>query len=179
MSKEKEFNLEDYIEKEETTELVEYKEPEYVVLPSCLQKAIGIKGPLLGHLNMIFGLSDSNKTKTMIHTAKAAQQQGILPILVLTENKFNKSRAEAIGLDPKKCIIKEDLTTLEDVYDYISVKINDVKKGKLNTNVMIFWDSVTSTPSKDSFEFDAEGKIKKKYTFDEIRKRAGWSDYYG
>lgn len=158
----KEFNLQDYIKTEDNQTIV-YKEQEYVIMPSCVQKAIGCKGFLLGNLNMCYGLSDSGKTNLMLHAAKAAQEQAILPILVLTENKLSKKRAEAVGLKLENCIIKEDLTTLEDVYDYISMKIHDVKNGKLPFNSMIFWDSVASTPSKESFEFDENGRIKKKY----------------
>lgn len=162
MSKEKIFNLQEYIQSDDTETII-YKEPEYVVMPSCIQKAIGSKGFLLGHMTMLYGLSDSGKTNVMLHAAKECQLQGNLPILVVTENKLNKKRASDIGLDLQNCIIKEDLTTLEDVYDYISMKIHDVKNGKLPFNTMIFWDSVASTPSRESFEIGPDGKIKKKY----------------
>jgi hypothetical protein len=159
-----EFDLENYSSNEDHTEIV-YKPDVDVVLQKELSEAIGMPGFRMGAVTAMYGLSNSGKTSIMIHAAVQAQKQGITPIFIITENKMDWSRAERMGLDISKsrCIIREDLEYLEDVYNYISQKIEDVKTGRLPRDIMIFWDSVASTPSIESLEIDKTGKIKKKY----------------
>lgn len=160
----KEFDLEDYEEASEPTEEIVYKPMQYITMPKCFQDSIGLPGIPLGHSTMLYGLSDSGKTDVLLKIAREATKQEILPIIVITENKLDKDRLDSMGLEHKKnCIIKEDLTTLEDVYDYISMKVTDIKNNKLKMNTLILWDSVAGTPSKDSFEIAKDGKITKKY----------------
>lgn len=160
----KEFDLEKYDEATSTAEEIVYKPLQYVVMPECFQNAIGLPGFALGHVGMIYGLSDSGKTDVLLKAAREAANQDILPILIITENKLDKARLNLMGLEHKKnCLIKEDLTTLEEVYDYISMKVEDIKTGKLRKNCFIFWDSVAGTPSKESFAVEKDGKITKKY----------------
>jgi hypothetical protein len=159
----KKFDLGNYIKKDEVEEKI-YKPMQYVAMPECLQKAIGLPGIPFGFTTMCYGLSDCGKTELMLKTAKEAVSQGNLAILILTENKMERSRLLSNGLIPgENCIVEENLVTLEDVYDYISMKVEDVKNGKLSINCMIFWDSVAATPSKESFEIDKDGRITKKY----------------
>lgn len=159
----KKFDLETYLKKDEAVETI-YKPPHYIKMPECFNKAIGLPGILLGHSSMCYGLSDSGKTDIMLKIAKAAADQEVLPLIILTENKLEKERLNQLGLfNGQNCIIEENLTTLEDVYDYISMKVEDIKNNKLKMNCLILWDSVAGTPSKDSFEVDKEGRITKKY----------------
>lgn len=164
MSKKQEFSLEDYASNEDHTEIV-YKPDVDVLLQKEVSEAIGMPGFRMGAVTAMYGLSNSGKTTIMLHAAIQAQKQGIIPVFVITENKMDWSRAEKMGLDisKSKCIIREDLEYLEDVYNYISQKIEDVKTGRLPRDIMIFWDSVASTPSIESLEIDKSGKIKKKY----------------
>jgi len=159
----KQFDLGSYLKKEEVEETV-YKPLQYIVMPEPFQKATGLKGIPLGFSSMMYGLSDSGKTDILLKIAQEAVKQGILPKLIITENKLDESRLAEHGLIPKEnCILEEGLTTLEDVFDDISVTVEDVKKGKLAMDVIILWDSVAGTPSKESFEIDKEGRITKKY----------------
>lgn len=160
----KEFDLEKYEEASEPTEEIVYKPMQYIEMPKCFQDTIGLPGIPLGYSTMLYGLSDSGKTDVMLKVAREATQQDILPIIIITENKLDKTRLDLMGLEHKKnCLIKEDLTTLEDVYDYVSMKVEDIKNGKLKKNCIILWDSVAGTPSKESFEIAKDGKITKKY----------------
>lgn len=160
----KDFNLGDYVEATETVDETVYKPLQYITMPKCFQEAIGLPGIPLGHSTMLYGLSDSGKTDVLLKIAREAVNQDILPIIVITENKMEKTRLDTMGLkDKENCIIVEHLTTLEDVYDYISMKVTDIKNGRLKMNCLILWDSVAGTPSKDSFEIAKDGKITKKY----------------
>lgn len=160
----KKFNLESYLDETEQNDITEYKEMQYVRLPECFQKSIGLPGIPLGHSVMLYGLSDCGKTDIMLKVARCAVEQDILPIIIITENKLEKTRLNSLNLvDKQNCIVKEDLVTLEEVYDYISMKVEDIKSGKLRNNILILWDSVAGTPSKDSFEIDKDGRITKKF----------------
>lgn len=160
----KEFNLEEYSDTE-VKEEVEYKPDEDIILQAEVASAMGLPGLRKGTMNCAYGLSNSGKTSLLIHAAVEAQKQGVIPIMIITENKMDWDRARRMGLDTSKSgmIIREDLEYLEDVFNYISQKIEDVRTGKLPRDVLFLWDSVASTPSRESLEIDKDGSIKKKY----------------
>lgn len=161
----KKFDISKYLadEKEETP-TVDYKEQEYIIMPKPFQEAVGLPGYPMGLCSFQYGLSDGGKSALLLSAVAAAQQQGQLIFLILTENKMDRKRLIRAGIDINKLIIKEDLKYLEDVYDFISVKIHEIKEGKLPVNVLFAWDSTTATPSRESIEFTKEGKIIKKFT---------------
>lgn len=160
----KEFNLKNYIKEDETEQTV-YKPLQYIVMPKPFQDAVGLPGLPLGHSSMIFGLSDSGKTDILLKAAKEAVSQDIVPFIVITENKLDKVRLDEYGLiHGENCILEESLKTLEDVYDYISMKVEDIKTGKLKQNAFILWDSWAGTHAKDTVEIDKDGRILKKHS---------------
>lgn len=159
----KKFDLENYLKKDDAIETI-YKPIQYVKMPEAFREATGLPGIPLGFSSMGYGLSDCGKTEIILKAAKASVDQGILPIFIFTENKIDKSRLLENKLIPgENCIVVEELTTLEDVFDFISMKVEDAKNEKLATDCMIFWDSVAATPSKESFEVDKDGRITKRY----------------
>jgi len=163
MSKKK-FDLEAYSDSEDKVDVV-YKPDEDIILQKEVSEAIGMPGLRKGTMSVAYGLSNSGKTNLMIQAAVQAQRQGVVPILIITENKMDWTHAQNQGLDISKsaAIIREDLEYLEDVYNYISQKIEDVKTGKLPYDVLFLWDSVASTPSVESMEISKDGSIKKRY----------------
>jgi|ERR1019366_4145030 hypothetical protein len=160
----KEFNLKSYIKEDETEQTV-YKPLQFIVMPKPFQDAIGLPGLPLGHSSMIFGLSDSGKTDILLKAAKEAVSQEIVPFIVVTENKLDQARLTEYGLTHgENCIIEESLKTLEEVYDYISMKVEDIKTGRLKQNAIILWDSWAGTHAKDTVEIDKDGRILKKHS---------------
>lgn len=160
---EKKFDLSGYLKKDEAEEVI-YKPLQFVNMPKVFQDATGVSGIPLGYLSMGYGLSDSGKTEILLHAAKQASEQDILPILVVGENKMEKDRLLEKGLIPgENCIVEEGITTLEEFYDFVSMKVEDIKTKKLKMNCLILLDSIASLPSKESFEITKEGKIIKKY----------------
>lgn len=159
------FNLEEYSNNETEKEDIVYRPDFDITLQKEVADSIGQPGIRMGSVTAMYGLSNSGKTTILLHMAAEAQRQGVLPILIITENKMDWSRAEMLGLDisKSKCIIREDFKFLEDVYNYISIKIEDVKTGRLPRNVLFLWDSVASTPSIETMEIGKDGSIKKKY----------------
>ena len=74
-----------------------YKEQKYFDLGEAFQKATGLPGPAMGQINMLLGHSDTGKTTALIQTAIDAQKKGILPIFIITEQKFSFEFAKQMG----------------------------------------------------------------------------------
>ena len=101
------FDLENYKKSIEINN-VEKKKDKFVVLDECIQSVIGIPGIPLGHITQIYGKSDTGKTSLLFHAAAKAQQQGVLPIFIMTEGKVDWARAVKMGVNMDKCIKNED-----------------------------------------------------------------------
>lgn len=140
------------------------KEDTYVQVDECLQTVLGLPGIPLGHITQVFGLSDSGKTSLMFHTAAQAQKQKILPVMVITEGKVDWGRAAAMGFDKDFAIVNENCEFLEDVFQFIDKITSDVSSGDLPHDVMIFFDSVGNTLSKDEVTVNTDGTWTKKAT---------------
>lgn len=154
MGKDK-FNLEDYKKSIQVAD-TPLKKDAFVVLNDALQEVIGLPGFGLGHVNQIFGLSDSGKTSLVFHAAAQAQKLGILPVLIITEGKVSWDRAKAMGVDPDNCVI-ETAQYLEEVFTKIDRFVSDVAMGRLPMNALIIVDSIGNTISVDSVKENKDG----------------------
>lgn len=164
MAKKKKFDLDAYRKKLKVSD-TPMKKPKYVALDPCMHEILGMPGLPLGHISQIFGPSDTGKTSLLFHAAAQAQQQGILPVVIVTEGKVDWSRASAMGFDREQAIVEENLEYLEDVFDFIDGVTADVSMGNLPQDVMIFWDSVGNTLSRDEVNIDPKtGKTEHKAT---------------
>lgn len=159
----KKFNLDDY---KKTIKVADtpLKPDQFVVLDDCLHSVLGMPGIPLGHITQIYGKSDTGKTSLLFHTAAQAQKQDILPVLIITEGKVDWARAALMGFDKDNAIVNENLEFLEDAFNFIDKVTSDVSMGELPRDVMIFWDSVGNTLSKDEVEIQADGSWEKKST---------------
>lgn len=107
----------------------------------------------------------THNTSIMFHAAAQAQAQGILPIIIVTEGKVSWDRALAMGFDRDGfAIVEEDLEYLEDVYDFMDQICASVGNGDLPHDVMIFWDSLGNTLSRDEVNIRPDGTVEKKAT---------------
>ena len=141
------------------------KPDSFVTLDDCLHSVLGMDGFPLSHVTQIYGLSDTGKTSLLFHGAAQCQQQGILPVVIITEGKVDWPRAAAMGFDRDNgAIVNEDCEFLEDAFDFIDKICADVAQGDLPYDVMIFWDSVGNTLSKDEVEIKKDGTWEKKST---------------
>jgi RecA/RadA recombinase len=145
------------------------KPEKFVELDPCLQVVLGMPGLPLGHINQIYGKSDTGKTSLLFHAAAKCLEQDILPVLLITEGKIDWGRAAQMGVDRERCIVVDSAETggqlfLEDVYKYIDQFTSDVIMGNLPQDVMIFWDSVGNTLSKDEVEVKKDGTFEIKAT---------------
>lgn len=141
---------------------VQKKKDKYVVVDECLQAVIGIPGIPLGHITQIYGKSDTGKTSLLFHAAAKAQEQGVLPIFIMTEGKVDWTRAEKMGVNMEQCIKNEECMYLEDAFTFIDKIVSDVSMGELPHDVLLLWDSVGSLPSKDEVKDNDDGTTEKK-----------------
>jgi len=139
----KKFNLDAYKKTLQITELEE-KEPTYVILNEELQACLGLPGLPLGDITEIYGDSDTGKSTILLHAATQAQEQGIFPVMVITEKKYREDRAAAMGFDKSNSIINRSCKNVEDVFEFVDKIVADVNRGKLPYNTMIFVDSLGS-----------------------------------
>lgn len=145
-----------------------YKKDKYVVLDEYLQEVMKLPGLPLGHICFDYGLSDSGKTTLLAHAVSKCQEQGILPVVILTgpEKKVDWDRFRAMGVQytgdlpeahqkPDEFIlVNEDCEYLEDAFNFINDIITDVEEGRLPYDVYFFHDSVGNTLSEKAVEID-------------------------
>lgn len=155
------FDLEAYKKKIEVAD-TPLKEDKFVVLDEALHAVLGVPGIPLGHITQIFGKSDTGKTSLLFHAAAKAQAQGILPCLVITEGKVDWERAKAMGFDKDKAIVNESCEYLEDAFHFIDKITADVTSGDLPHDVLICFDSIGNTLSKDEVTLNEDGTTERK-----------------
>jgi len=133
---------------------IEYKTQEWIDMSPAFKEITKLPGIPMGHVIMNYGKSDVGKTTMLIEAGAYAQKQGILPVLILTENKFSWERAEIMGLSKEDCIVFEGVQTIEDGVSEIVNVLKKQEKGELNYDMLFLWDSIGMTPSKA--EWDAQ-----------------------
>ena len=117
----------------------------------------------MGHIVLLRGHSDTGKTTALIETAVSAQKNGILPVFIITEMKWNWEHATQMGLEVDAIADeetgevlgyegnfiyadRESLNTIEDVAAFILDLIDEQKKGNLPYDLVFLWDSIGSIP---------------------------------
>ena len=150
------FSLSDYKQKTESTK-ASFKPQTWIRMSPAYQKVTGLPGIPEGHIIQIYGRSDTGKSTMALELAKNAQEQGILPVFIITEKKWSWERCTEIGIDIDNCLAKDDIDFIEEGCDYIEEIIKDQAEGKLPYDIVFIWDSIGATPSKKEFEAAEEG----------------------
>jgi len=143
-----------------------FKPDRFFDLGDAWLDACGIPGPAMGHLNMFLGHTDTGKTTALIKTAIDAQKKGILPVFIITEQKWTFDHAKLMGLecekdvDPKTgestwegfFIFRNDFKYIEQITDFINSMLDAQAKGEIDYDMCFLWDSVGSVPCKMTYE---------------------------
>jgi hypothetical protein len=159
-----------------------FKPDRFFDLGDAFLDACGIPGPAMGHLNMYLGHTDTGKTTALINTAIDAQKKGILPVFLITEQKWAFEHAKLMGLQCDK-VVKADGGTdwdgfflfnnhfqwIEQITDYVNSLLDAQDKGELPYDLCFLWDSVGSVPCKMTFE----GKGGKQHNASTLSDRIG------
>jgi len=136
---------------------VEYKAQEWIDMSPAFKEVTKLPGIPMGHVVMNYGKSDVGKTTMLVEAGAHAQKQGILPILIITENKFSWDRAEVMGLCQEDCIVYNGVETIEEGCDYVIKHLKDQASGDLPFDIIFLWDSIGGTPSDAEFKANEEG----------------------
>jgi len=157
------FDLNKFKTKKGLDKNVKFKDQQWIPLSPAFQEVSSIPGIPMGHIVMLRGHSDTGKTTALIEAAVSAQTNGILPVFIVTEMKWNWDHAVQMGLDititrdPETnevidyegnfiYVDRETLNSIEDVAAFILDLIDEQKKGNLPYDLLFLWDSIGSIP---------------------------------
>jgi|TARA_R110002020_G_scaffold249529_4_gene463468 hypothetical protein len=138
-----------------------YKTDRFFDLGEAFIDATGLPGPAMGHINMLLGHSDTGKTTALVKTAVDAQKKNILPVFIITEQKWDFDHAKLMGLDCEKgddgewdgfFLFNNDFQYIEQITDYINELLDAQLKGELEYDLLFLWDSVGSVPCQMTFD---------------------------
>ena len=93
------FNLNEFKNKKGLDKNIKFKDQQWIPLSPAFQEVTSIPGIPMGHIVLLRGHSDTGKTTAMIEAAVSAQNNGILPVFIITEMKWNWEHAVQMGLD--------------------------------------------------------------------------------
>jgi recombination protein RecA len=143
----------------------------WLKMSPAFQDATGLEGLPLGNISMIFGKPNTGKTTILMEAIANAQKQNILPILILTEHKFDFSRlSNFMGADPEAMLVFH-ADNIEQAYGYIEKILRDLSVGKIvveaedgsdqvidmsNQDCFIMMDSIGNTMSSSELEYEVE-----------------------
>lgn len=132
----------------------EYKPDRFFDLGDAFLDATGIPGPAMGHLNMFLGHSDTGKTTALVKAAVDAQKKGILPVFIITEQKWNWDHAVLMGFnkDDDFYLFNSDFEYIEQITEFINDVLDAQEKGEIPHDILFLWDSVGSVPCKMTYE---------------------------
>ena len=131
----------------------EYKADRFFDLGDAFLEATGLPGPAMGHINMLLGHSDTGKTTALVKTAVDAQKKGILPVFIITEQKWSWEHATLMGFDKDgEYLFNSDFEYIEQITDYINELMDAQEKGDIPYDLLFLWDSVGSVPCKMTYD---------------------------
>jgi hypothetical protein len=140
-----------------------YKEQKYLDCGEAFQKATGMPGPAMGQINMFLGHSDTGKTTAMIEAAVDAQKKGVLPVFIITEQKWSFEHAKTMGLETEYVedgdeaywdgflLYKLGFDYIEQAFDYVREIITAQDNGEIPHDILFLWDSIGTIPCEMSF----------------------------
>ena len=143
-----------------------FKPDRFFDLGDAFLDACGIPGPAMGHLNMFLGHTDTGKTTALIKAAVDAQKKEILPVFIITEQKWSFEHAKLMGFECEKTVdpstgevkwdgfflFNNNFEYIEQITDYIGSLLEAQDKGEIDYDLLFMWDSVGSVPCKMTFE---------------------------
>lgn len=164
------FSLSKFKEKKGLgAENAKYKPQTWIPLSKAWQEVTTLPGIPQGHITVLRGWSDTGKTTTLVEAAVSCQRKGILPVLIITEMKWDFSYCKKMGFQVEEIVDQEtgeitgydgffiyadrsQLNTIEDVATFMADLLDEQAKGNLPYDLCFLWDSVGSIPCRMSVE---------------------------
>jgi len=94
----KSFSMDDF-KKKIGGEDVPFKEFQWIKCSDAIGEVIGIPGIAKGYVNLCRGYTNTGKSTMLCESAVSAQKNGILPIIIDTENNLGRKRLSLMGFD--------------------------------------------------------------------------------
>jgi RecA/RadA recombinase len=141
----------------------------WLKMPPAFEEVTRLPGLPIGNITHVYGKPNAGKTTLLMEGIVAAQKQGILPILILTEHKFDFSRISKMMGGDEESIVVLHANTIEEAYGFMEKTLKDLAEGKLeieqpdgSTEVLdmskqdcfIFMDSLGNTMSESEMEYE-------------------------
>lgn len=127
---------------------VKYKPQEWIDMSPAFKEVTKLPGIPTGHVIMNYGKSDTGKSTMGLEAAAFAQKQGIVPVFIITENKFSFERGETMGVNFDEAIVHNGVATIEEGCKYVREILDAQESGDLPYDVLFIWDSIGGTPSE-------------------------------
>lgn len=120
----------------------------WIEMPPKISELISAPGIPCGLITECYGAPDAGKTTFCTEILKQTQKQGGVPVLLLSELKYDLPRASAMGLDVKRMMIRRP-KTIEQVQEHIHDIVKFVEQVGSEKPLTIVWDSVAATPCEN------------------------------
>ena len=107
------------------------KPESWILMPKAFTNCLKIPGIPMNTVVSVVGHSNSGKTTLLNHAIVGAQRQGIIPVIIDTENSFSFNYAKNMGFEA------------EPVYGEVEVEDYDPETGEVTThmeNQIVHWD---------------------------------------
>lgn len=132
-----------------------YKPQEWIDMSPAYKQTFNLPGIPVGHMCMIYGKSDTGKSTMAMELAAYCQKQGMVPVFIITENKFSEKRAEQMGVNWEQALLFKGVKTIEEgtrLIKQILDDLDDPKQKDFKFDAVFIWDSVGATPTKSELE---------------------------
>ena len=151
------FSLDDYKKDKGVEDGAKMKPETWIKMSPAFQDVTGLPGIICNSISLVHGKSDSTKSTMALELARCAQEQGMLPVFIITERKWSVQRCVDMGVDMENCIVNTDIDFIEGGCDFIEELLKDQEEGRLPHDLVFIWDSIGATPSKKEWEASEEG----------------------
>jgi RecA/RadA recombinase len=103
----------------------------WVPMGEAFQDSVKVPGLPIGNITHVYGKPDTGKTTLLMEAIAGCQAAGILPILILTEHKFDFTRLEEwFGVDPE-AMVTCHADTIDQAYNIMLKMLKSIQEGKL------------------------------------------------
>jgi RecA/RadA recombinase len=121
------------------------KPMDWLIMPKAFQDATKLPGIPIGYSTCVMGHSNTGKSTLINHAIVAAQHQGIIPVIIDTENSFSFEYAVAMGFKA------------EPVYGDVDVETVNPETGEITveTKNMIITGTATSCTTTTTFSLSS------------------------
>jgi len=141
----KNFSLSDYKGVKKLDTGAKDKPLEYIPLSSAFQTVTGLIGLPKGYVSILRGYTNTGKSTALIEAAVGCQREGIIPVIIDTENGFNWNHARDMGFIFEYPLDEETGELGEPIGDFIYINNDHLinlygKKRDKNRDVAVIED---------------------------------------